>query len=146
MPCPYCKDVAKLGLFFWPMAQFDAPTITDQLATRYPSFVALGEIRQIEAAERSDRGPLSRLARIRLTGSTGKTRSIRAEDFRLSIDPTGRKIQSTMCDIVPWGNGWAFLSGRGWGPGVGMCQWGARGMAEKGYSYRKILSYYYITK
>jgi stage II sporulation protein D len=33
--------------------------------------------------------------------------------------------------------------GGGWGHGVGMCQWGARRMAEQGYNYRQILQYYY---
>jgi stage II sporulation protein D len=35
------------------------------------------------------------------------------------------------------------LHGRGWGHGIGMSQWGARGMAEEGYNYRQILEYYY---
>ncbi len=36
-----------------------------------------------------------------------------------------------------------ILSGRGSGHGVGMCQWGARGMAERGLDHRKILQRYY---
>ncbi|MGB9920114.1 MAG: SpoIID/LytB domain-containing protein [Moorellales bacterium] len=35
------------------------------------------------------------------------------------------------------------FSGRGYGHGVGMSQWGARGMAAEGYGYRDILEYYY---
>lgn len=35
------------------------------------------------------------------------------------------------------------FSGRGWGHGVGMCQWGARGMAAQGIGYRDILKHYY---
>lgn len=35
------------------------------------------------------------------------------------------------------------LSGRGWGHGVGMVQWGAKGKAEKGMSYADILAFYY---
>jgi len=35
------------------------------------------------------------------------------------------------------------LSGRGFGHGVGLCQWGARGMAERGMGYKKILMHYY---
>jgi stage II sporulation protein D len=35
------------------------------------------------------------------------------------------------------------LSGRGWGHGVGMSQYGAYGMATEGRSYDEILSYYY---
>lgn len=33
--------------------------------------------------------------------------------------------------------------GRGWGHGVGMSQWGAHGLAERGASYVDILSHYY---
>jgi len=35
------------------------------------------------------------------------------------------------------------VSGRGWGHGVGMSQYGAYGMANEGSSYAQILSYYY---
>jgi stage II sporulation protein D len=35
------------------------------------------------------------------------------------------------------------IHGRGFGHGVGMCQWGARGMADAGKSYREILGHYY---
>ena len=35
------------------------------------------------------------------------------------------------------------LRGRGWGHGVGMSQYGARSLAERGRSYSQILSYYY---
>lgn len=35
------------------------------------------------------------------------------------------------------------FSGRGWGHGVGMCQWGARGMAAHGVGYRDILKHFY---
>ena len=38
----------------------------------------------------------------------------------------------------------AFVfSGAGYGHGVGMCQYGARGMARAGYNYRAILEHYY---
>jgi stage II sporulation protein D len=35
------------------------------------------------------------------------------------------------------------ISGRGWGHGVGMAQWGAYGYAQQGYSYDEILEHYY---
>ena len=35
------------------------------------------------------------------------------------------------------------FSGRGWGHGVGMSQYGARGRAEAGHSYSQILGFYY---
>jgi stage II sporulation protein D len=35
------------------------------------------------------------------------------------------------------------IDGRGWGHGVGMSQWGARGFALHGWDYRRILAHYY---
>ena len=37
-----------------------------------------------------------------------------------------------------------IVSTKGYGHGVGMSQYGALGMAKKGYSYREILSHYYV--
>ncbi|OEG00210.1 hypothetical protein BHF71_05855 [Vulcanibacillus modesticaldus] len=36
-----------------------------------------------------------------------------------------------------------IIRGRGLGHGLGMSQWGARGLAESGYTYQEILEYYY---
>jgi stage II sporulation protein D len=35
------------------------------------------------------------------------------------------------------------FEGRGWGHGIGMSQYGAKQMAEEGYTYEEILKYYY---
>lgn len=35
------------------------------------------------------------------------------------------------------------VQGRGYGHGVGMSQWGARGLAEQGADFRRILEHYY---
>ncbi|MFB0524220.1 MAG: SpoIID/LytB domain-containing protein [Phycisphaerae bacterium] len=141
--CPYCKDVAKLGLFFWPMAQFDKTTVQTKLFQKYPTLRRLREITNIMEAEKSDYGRFSRLTKVKLVDSAGKSDFLRAEDLRLTIDPTGRKIKSTICRIVEWNNKWAFLAGRGWGHGVGMCQCGAQGLAREGKTAREILYYYY---
>ena len=45
---------------------------------------------------------------------------------------------------APAGAGTVFLiDGRGWGHGIGMSQYGARGYAESGWRYGRILAYYY---
>ena len=141
--CPYCKDVAKPGFFFWPMVQFDKTSVTDNLLNRYPKLKQLGEITDINSTEPSDYGGFSRLTRVELIGSTGKSDFLRAEDFRLAIDPSGQEIKSAICQIVNMGDKWAFLSGRGYGHGVGMCQCGAESMARGGKGARQILSFYY---
>ncbi len=45
--------------------------------------------------------------------------------------------------ITPNDSGIFTVSGRGNGHNLGMSQWGARGMAERGYTYDQILKYYY---
>lgn len=35
------------------------------------------------------------------------------------------------------------FTGKGFGHGLGMSQWGAKGMADEGYDYKQILQHYY---
>lgn len=44
---------------------------------------------------------------------------------------------------APKSNGNYIISGRGYGHGVGMSQWGARYMAEKGLTFEDIIKYYF---
>jgi stage II sporulation protein D len=141
--CPYCQDVARLNYFFWPMVRFDKSYVTTKLLQKYPKLKNLGKITNITAVEQSEYGKFSRMTKIKLSGSTGKSDFLRAEDLRLTIDPSGNKIKSTICQIIDMGDKWAFSLGRGWGHGVGMCQCGAQGMARKGKNAEQILFYYY---
>ena len=145
--CPYCKDVAKPGSYFWPTAQFDKTYVTERLQTRYPKLRQLGKITNIKAERQSDYqglyGKYSRLTLVKLLGSNGNSDFLRGEDFRLSIDPSGLKIRSAIFEIVNYNDKWAFLSGRGFGHGVGMCQCGAQGMARAGKKAEEILGFYY---
>jgi stage II sporulation protein D len=143
VPCPYCQDVAKPKFFFWPMIKYDKTEVTDRLFRRYEKIKQLGDITDIKIAKQSDFGDFSRMAMIELHGSSGRKEFIRAEDFRLAIDSTGRKIKSACFKLEDLEDSWAFLSGRGWGHGVGMCQCGAEGMARQGKTAEEILSYYY---
>lgn len=52
------------------------------------------------------------------------------------------KLNKYGYSIEKSGNDFVFY-GRGWGHGVGMCQWGAMAMAEKGWTAEKILTHYY---
>nr|MBP7604828.1 hypothetical protein [Spirochaetota bacterium] len=53
-----------------------------------------------------------------------------------------KKIKSPCFDGSKTQDG-MLLRGRGWGHGVGLCQWGANGMAERKASYDQILRHYY---
>jgi len=63
-----------------------------------------------------------------------------ANGFRLALGPD--RIRSTKIRVEKKGDRFLF-KGRGWGHGVGMCQWGAKHLAELGYRYTDILRYYY---
>jgi stage II sporulation protein D len=142
VPCPYCKDVAKPKFFFWPMVRFDKTTVKDKLFQRYEKLRQLGDITDITIADKTDYDDFSRLTMIKLHGPTGSD-FLRAEDFRLAIDSTGRKIRSASFKLVNLEDSWAFLEGRGWGHSVGMCQCGAQGMARQGKTAKQILLHYY---
>lgn len=51
-------------------------------------------------------------------------------------------LPSTWCSFQFKGNTLTVTS-RGYGHGIGLCQFGANGMARQGYNYRQILHHYY---
>ena len=52
-------------------------------------------------------------------------------------------LPSACFEVLVNTDGQIVLRGGGYGHGIGMSQYGARGMAEKGYTYKEILDYYY---
>jgi stage II sporulation protein D len=59
-----------------------------------------------------------------------------------SATPLARKPRAAPVGPKP-GEPVFVISGRGWGHGVGMSQWGANGFARRGTSYDRILAHYY---
>jgi stage II sporulation protein D len=141
--CPWCGQVAGRDMFFWPMVQLDKSFVNSQLTARYPSLGKLGPISNIVVDKQSEYSGFSRITNLKLVGASGQVSYLRAEDFRLAVDPTGKKIRSTICKITAKDRTWAFFSGRGFGHGVGLCQYGAQGMARQGAVARQILDHYY---
>jgi len=141
--CPYCRNVAKMSFYFWPMAEFEASQVSNRLLDRYPKLAGLKEIEAIEAFKVSEYGKFGRIISVQLVGKDGKKGYLRGEDLRLTVDPSGTKIRSAVCKILKVDDKFRFYSGRGYGHGVGMCQCGAEGMARSGKSSEDILGYYY---
>ncbi len=143
VPCPYCYEIAKTSVFYWPTVKFDKKYVSSALLQKYPSLKNLEQIVDIAVARKSDYGDFQRITSLKLTGINEKTHNIRAEDFRLTIDPTGSRIKSTAFKITDAGEKWAVTNGRGYGHAVGMCQCGAQAIARRGYTAEQILYYYY---
>jgi stage II sporulation protein D len=138
--CPYCKGVARHRDFNWPPAAYTQRQISDPLMQRYSSLEWLQEITDFEI---SRTGYLGRVTQVRLIGKNGKTDTVRGEDFRLSIDPTGRKLKSCVFTVEKTNQAVMFQNGLGFGHGVGLCQCGAEGLARSGSDYRDILDFYF---
>lgn len=80
-----------------------------------------------------------RVARLRILHADGET-VLRGEDLRKAVGYT--VIPSTQFEVESIGAEVVF-TGYGAGHAVGLCQWGAKELAELGYSYNSILQYYY---
>lgn len=73
-------------------------------------------------------------------GTAGQPFLLDANTFRRVVG--FGNLKSTWFTMRNDRNGW-LLEGRGFGHGVGLCQWGAKGMAEAKMNYRQILNFYY---
>jgi len=80
-----------------------------------------------------------RVAKLRILHSGGEL-ILRGEELRKAVGYT--IIPSTQFAIESIGRD-VVLSGYGAGHAVGMCQWGAKELAELGYPFSTILRYYY---
>ncbi len=70
----------------------------------------------------------------------GGASSVPAETLRAAIGYA--QIPSVFFETAMSGSE-VVVSGRGLGHGVGLCQWGAREMAGRGYDFKSILDHYY---
>ena len=86
-----------------------------------------------------DSTPSGRVGRVRILHSDGELILTGAE-LRRVIGYS--EVPSTRFSMEGVGQKFKF-SGKGSGHGVGLCQWGAKEMAQMGYSFRTILEYYY---
>lgn len=76
---------------------------------------------------------------VRLAGERGQ-REVAANDFRLKLGSTD--LRSTNFEVTVNG-GQVNFKGRGFGHGVGLCQWGSRTLGLRGRTSDEILAHYY---
>lgn len=95
-----------------------------------------GDPGAIESASISKKGPSGRATLIKINKI-----EVPAPSLRLALGST--EMRSTFIDQIGIGEGGLYLSGTGFGHGVGMCQWGARALAEEGRSPDEIVNYFF---
>jgi len=125
--CSYCAASPK---FAW-QTRLSREEVRSAFTRRYPT---ISSIKGITLKKKH-----GRVVAVSVRHSRG-TIVLRGNEFRLLFQPD--RIKSLMFSSRVSGRD-LIITGYGWGHGVGMCQWGAKGMADRGFSYREILAHYY---
>ncbi len=110
---------------------------------------AIDGFRQITVPRRNRTG---RPTAFVVTDARGRRFEMACESFRHACNAAATglpavtrsdRIKSSHVDVSVRDGEVVFATGRGYGHGVGLCQWGAEGMALRGYDERAILGTYY---
>ncbi|MDR2656786.1 MAG: SpoIID/LytB domain-containing protein [Oscillospiraceae bacterium] len=92
-----------------------------------------GDLENIEIGEKGESG---RALTLNINGE-----AVKAPTLRIALGST--EMRSTLLDEVKLEDGTVIMSGRGYGHGVGMSQWGAYGMAESGVKAEEIVKHFF---
>jgi len=134
--CKYCKNSPH---YSW------TKTIDENLILEKLHKYGYKQIKKIKKIFVSDKTPSNRYRYIKIkyisSNDDNNILTFPADRFRLIIDPW--LIKSTKIKSIIKQDTKFQFSGYGWGHGVGLCQWGAKVMADEGYNYKQILKYYY---
>ncbi len=125
--CNYCSD-SKHYNWSYTLSLYE---LNYAMRNKFPS---VGKIQNISFKKKD-----GRVVDVRIRHENGVA-AMTGNEFRLLMDP--KKIKSLLFESKVDNNG-LRIEGHGWGHGVGMCQWGARGMALTGKNFKEILTFYY---
>jgi len=128
----FCDDCTDSPVYRWEYRMSDAEARRVAKALGVPP----GKDLQIDVTGRTRTG---RASRVRVS-SAGVSRDLAGAEFRRAAGYA--KVRSLKMEVVRVAGEWRF-TGEGWGHGVGMCQYGANGMAMRGAGFREILARYY---
>ena len=90
----------------------------------------------LESLEIGQKGESGRAVTLRINGET-----VSAPELRLALDSS--KMRSTLLTELKTENSGVMMSGKGYGHGVGMPQWGTYGLAEEGKTAEEIVNAYF---
>jgi stage II sporulation protein D len=131
--CPWCQDAE---LFRWTRELPLEQAANHLQRSLVPLGKPFGSLVSIRRRERSDS---IRQPTFEVSDGTRRYR-VSAADLRRFLNPTNVPSYQFEARVT---DGLLVLEGRGHGHGVGLCQWGARGLAEAGSGPLAILRHYY---
>ena len=135
--CDYCR-IAPGDAYRWGPVALETTEVLSRLRGRFAELSDVTSIRAIEAVQTTNSG---RPVTWRVIGAAGEQYDFLAERLRLAID--GGVIRSTDCRIRVADGRVIFENGKGYGHGLGLCQWGMQGQALEGRRAGQILTYYF---
>ncbi len=139
-----CTDCRASSKYRWPPVRIPKTDILQALKSAYSVARSLTGITAIRVTEATGYG---RAVWIDVVDGDGGSVRIRAEDLRLALlrsgAPSAKRLYSMNCRWRDVGDAMEFYDGRGFGHGVGLCQWGAQGKAIRGLTAEEILESYY---
>lgn len=131
--CPEESVIPKEELYW--TARFSRAELGAILKTLGKS---VGNLLRLEVGERHQES--HRVSRLDFIGTEGRA-EVRGADFRRAAGP--EKVRSTwITDLQQEGEA-IIIKGRGFGHGVGLCQWGAHALAREGKDPHAIVKHYY---
>lgn len=131
--CPEEKVIPKEELFW--SARFTGDELKKALGELGKN---IGTVTRIEVAARSKTS--HRATALKLVGTNGQAK-VAGADLRIAVDP--QKMRSLWITDLNHLPGAIEMKGRGFGHGVGLCQWGAHALAKEGKSPEEIIKHYY---
>jgi stage II sporulation protein D len=129
--CQYCK---KSPHYRWE-ASFTPQEIKEKMAKK--GGIPVQEVNDV-SMDKADESGRTHTIRIR---SAWIEKPVDADAFRGWMGP--EKYKSNLITRISKRDGKFVFKGRGWGHGVGLCQYGMKYLGELGYGYHEILGYYY---
>ena len=129
----YCKKTAPENLKSWSFGISSDSALNLAKKTN----PAASKVKKIKIGKKTKSGRALYLTAYTDAGQT----NIDLASLRAIIGAA--KIKSTFITSVQKTKGGWTISGKGNGHGIGLCQYGAKGMADSGKNYKQILKYYY---
>lgn len=144
----YCQ---QSPLYRWNVTRSD-DDVTQRIRAYGRSIKAdFGQVQRIREVAPIARNEAGRPDRYRVTDVTGASYEMSPEQIRVganygasSLPPIGKeaRVNSGDVEVEVWANQIRF-NGRGWGHGVGMCQYCAKGMAQQGMDWPTMMREFY---
>lgn len=128
-PIPYLRGVQDFDVGA-PVYQWREQLPLGDITRLMPE---IGRLQQITPRRLTPQG---RVQEIQLAGDLG-TRIMSGNEFRRAFNLRSTLFSISVAEETLW------ISGRGFGHGIGMSQWGAYNLAGQGYTHQQILGHYY---